>query len=132
MHIEKVADISEHLCSLLKLKNGLTRTIQLGAFLHDIGKTKMVICDLCSTKEHNILGATYLDKFLEDDVSNREEKILKNIIKYHRGDMPKKEKYEDIEIVLAITIVRTADKLVSNFDDIKIPKKEIEKLRKEM
>lgn len=71
----------------------------------------MVICDLCSTKEHNILGATYLDKFLEDDVSNREEKILKNIIKYHRGDMPKKEKYEDIEIVLAITIVRTADKM---------------------
>lgn len=130
-HAEKVRKISKYLCSLLRLKKGLSRTIQLGAYLHDIGKTKIVIYDLCSAKEHNELGAKYMDDFLEDDVTSEEKKILKNIIKYHRGDMPKKEKYDDIELVLAITIVRTADKLASNFKDKEKLKKEIEALMEE-
>ncbi len=129
-HAKHVKKISEIICTMLKLKSSLSRTIQLGAYLHDIGKTRTVICNLCSAKEHNILGAQYLDKFLEDDVCSREEKILKNIIKYHRGDMPKKEIYKDIEMVLAINIVRTADKLASNFKDIETLKRKIEILMK--
>ncbi len=129
-HINKVAEVSEYLCSILKLKKGLTRTIVLGAILHDIGKTRIVICSLCSAKEHNELGAKYMDDFLAEDVSSEEKKILKNIIRYHVGEMPKKANYKNVELAIAVTIVRTADKFAANFKNIEKLKKEIEKLRK--
>ena len=129
-HINKVAEITEYLCSILKLKKGLTRTIKLGAVLHDIGKTRTVICCLCSAKEHNRLGAKYVSIFFEDDVGDKEKKIIKNIIRYHVGEMPKKAKYKNVELVIALTIVRTADKFAANFKDVEKLKTVIGKLRK--
>lgn len=130
-HAEKVREISKYICSLLRLKSGLSRTIQLGVYLHDIGKTKTVIYDLCSAKEHNKLGAKYMNKFLENDTSSKEKEMLKNIIKYHRGDMPKKRVYKNIKMAVAITVVRTADKFASNFEDIKTIRKKLNNLQED-
>ena len=128
-HVEIIAEISKYLCLQLELNENIRRTIMLGVYLNDIGKTFPVILSVFYKAPHNKLGATYMKSFLEDDAKDYKD-MLKNIIKYHRGKMPPQKIYKDLETIDAITIVRTSDKLAANFSDIDDLKKKIDNIRR--
>ncbi len=127
-HVELVAEISEYFCLQLGLNENICRTIMLGAYLHDIGRTFPAKLSVFHAVPHNKLGAKYMKYFLENDAKDYKD-ILKNIIKYHRGKMPPKKMYKDLKTIVAISIVRTADKIAANFLDKEDLKKKIDNIR---
>lgn len=83
--------------------------IIIAALLHDI-------CKYEDNKEHNILGAKYIQDITDDEMfktSKKDKRILSEIIKYHKGGKPKD--IDNDKTLLLCKIVHDADKISKIF-----------------
>lgn len=136
-HIRKVREISILLCNIAGIEDEDLQIVELGALLHDIGKSdnfkkakyeNNFACYIDTNEKHNKTGAKYVDKIKAlDNLSAEDKKIIKKIIRYHRGKKIYKKNFNKKDKRL-IAIVRLADKIAKIYKHKHNAKKSLKKL----